>query len=122
MLFAAFIHGKRYSDKELYMIDPHGTPDQVTLMTYDDAKYGRWAGLQLSETVGRVQKWNRAHIERQQLDTIIEKNGNLAGKAITTFVSNVNGLRVVPFELFQSLRVQSVLTDTGNSLSFVQED
>ena len=122
MLFAAFIHGKRYSDKELYMIDPHGTPDQVTLMTYDDAKYGRWAGLQLSEAAGRVQKWNRAHIERQQLDTIIEKNGNLAGKAITTFVSNVNGLRVRPFELVQSLRVQSVLTDTGNSLSFVQED
>jgi hypothetical protein len=26
-LFAAFVHGKRYSDKELYMIDPHGTPD-----------------------------------------------------------------------------------------------
>jgi hypothetical protein len=122
LLFAAFIHGKRYSDKELYIIDPHGTPDQVTLMTYDDAKYGRWAGLQLSETAGRVQKWNRAHIERQQLDTIIEKNGNLAGKAITTFVSNVNGLRVLPFELFQTLRVQSVLTDTGNSLSFVQED
>jgi len=121
-LFAAFVHGKRYSDKELYMIDPHGTPDQVILMTYDDAIYGVWAGSNLSEENSRGRPWNRAHIERQQIDTTVEKSGNLAGKATTTFVANLNGLRVLPFDLFRTLRVQSVLTDSGNSLSFVQED
>jgi len=121
-LFAAFVHGKRYSDKELYMIDPHGTPDQVILMTYDDAIYGVWAGSNLSEENSRGRPWNRAHIERQQIDTTVEKSGNLAGKATTTFVANLNGLRVLPFDLFPTLRVQSVLTDSGNSLSFVQED
>jgi len=121
-LFAAFVHGKRYSDKELYMIDPHGTPDQVILMTYDDAMYGVWAGSNLSEENSRGRPWNRAHIERQQIDTTVEKSGNLAGKATTTFVANLNGLRVLPFDLFPTLRVQSVLTDSGNSLSFVQED
>jgi len=121
-LFAAFVHGKRYSDKELYMIDPHGTPDQVILMTYDDAMYGVWAGSNLSEENSRGRPWNRAHIERQQIDTTVEKSGNLAGKATTTFVANLNGLRVLPFDLFRTLRVQSVLTDSGNSLSFVQED
>jgi hypothetical protein len=121
-LFAAFVHGKRYSDKELYMIDPHGTPDQVILMTYDDAKYGVWAGSNLSEENSRGQKWNRAHIERQQLDTTVEKSGALAGKATTTFVANVNGLRVLPFELFPTLRVQSVLAENGELLPFIQED
>jgi Peptidase family M1 domain len=122
MLFAAFVHGKRYSDKELYMVDPHGTPDQVILMTYDEAKYGVWAALHLSPENRRTQKWNRDHIEHQLLDTIVEKNANLAGKATTTFVSHVNGLRVVPFELFPSLRVQSVFSENGTALSFVQED
>ena len=122
MLFVAFVHGKRYSDKELYMIDPHGETDQVTLMTYDEAKYGVWAASHLSQESRRGQKWNRFHIEHQRLETAVEKGGNLAGKAATTFVSNVNGLRVVPLDLFHTLRVQSVLGENGTALPFVQED
>src|SRR5215813_13503817 len=122
MLFVAFVHGKRYSDKELYMIDPHGETDQVTLMTYDEAKHGVWAASHLSQESRRGQKWNRFHIEHQRLETAVEKGGNLAGKAATTFVSNVNGLRVVPLDLFHTLRVQSVLGENGTALPFVQED
>jgi len=39
------------------------------------------------------------HIEHQQLDTTVEKSAHLTGKAVTSFVSRVNGLRVVPFDL-----------------------
>src|SRR5207253_960448 len=53
--------------------------------------------------------------------TTLEKNGALSGKATTTFVSERNGLRVVPFSLFHTLRVQSVTAD-GQPLSFIQED
>ncbi len=119
-LFVAFVHGKRYNGKELFTVDPHSSSDQVEFMTYDENKFGVWAGLNLSESEGRITR-NRIHIEHQQLDTTIEKNAHLTGKATTTFVALVNGLRVVPFDLFRSLRVESVIAD-GQALPFIQED
>jgi peptidase M1-like protein len=119
-LFVAFVHGKRYNGKELYTIDPHSSSDQVELMTYDDNKLGIWAGFNLSERKGDDAR-NRMHIEHQQLDTTIEKNANLSGKAATTFVARINGLRVVPFELFRTLRVESVTAEGGQALPFIQE-
>lgn len=65
---------------------------------------------------------NRIHIEHQQLDTTIEKSGNLIGKASTEFVSLIDGLRVVPLELFPHLRVDRITADGGQALSFIQED
>ena len=47
--FAAFIHGKRYSDKTLFLIDPHGVPniypEEIELRTYEDNKEGIWAAF-----------------------------------------------------------------------------
>jgi hypothetical protein len=60
-------------------------------------------------------------IEHQQLDVTFEKNGSLNGKAVTDLVVRRNGLRVVPFDLFRPLRVQSV-TENGQPLAFIQED
>ena len=134
-LFVAFVHGKRYNDKEIYAIDPHGAPslilpvapEEVELVTYDENKLGVWAAFHLSEeykdgTASGSQNNSVIQIEHQQLDTTIEKNANLSGKAITTFVSLVDGLRVVPFDLHQTLRVQSVTAEGGQAPSFIQED
>ena len=106
-LFVAFIHGKRYNDKEIYAIDPHGAPalimpvapEEVELLTYDENKLGVWAAFHLSDeyktgTATGTQKNAVLHIEHQRLDTTIEKNANLIGKATTTFVAGINGLRV----------------------------
>jgi peptidase M1-like protein len=119
-LFVAFVHGKHYNGKELFAIDPHSSEDQVELMTYDETKWGTWMGYSLSQHDKSARR-NRIHIEHQQLDTTIEKSGNLTGKAATTFVSLNDGLRVVPLELFHTLRVESV-TAGGQPLSFIQED
>ena len=116
-LFVAFVHGKKYNNKELFTIDPHSSSDQVSLMTFDENKYGVWVGLNLSGT-----QQNRVHINQQQLETTIEKSANLIGKATTTFVSQINGVRVVPFDLYPTLRVSSVTTSDGQALPFVQED
>jgi hypothetical protein len=133
-LFVAFIHGQRYNDKEVYAIDPHGAPpllfnvapEEVELITYDDSKMGVWAAFHLSSEYKQgiatgSQNNGLIHIEHQQLDTTIEKNGNLTGKATTTFVSQVNRLRVVPFDLFPTLRVQSVTAEGGHALAFIQQ-
>jgi len=132
-LFVAFIHGQRYSDKEVFAIDPHGAhllfdvaPEEVELITYDDNKTGVWAAFHFSNeykqgTASGSQNNGLIRIDHQQLDTTIEKNGTLTGKATTTFVSQVNGLNVVPFDLFPALRVQSVTAEGGQPLSFIQQ-
>jgi hypothetical protein len=135
-LFLAFIHGNRYSDKEVFSIDPQGgsplvfpptTPEEEQFVTYADNKTGVWASFHLlaeykNGTASSSQNNFVIHIEHQQLDTTIEKNGNLIGKAVTTFASQVNGLRVVPFDLFGKLRVQSVTGEDAQPLTFIQED
>ncbi|MFZ0146131.1 MAG: M1 family aminopeptidase, partial [Candidatus Sulfotelmatobacter sp.] len=122
-LFVAFVHGKRYNDKELFAVDPHGPGylmhEEVGLMTYDESKFGVWAAFSMAGE--RRRDGGHIHIEHQLLDTTIEKNASLTGKATTTFVVRVNGSRVIPFDLFHALRVQSVTAD-GQGLAFIQED
>jgi hypothetical protein len=133
-LFVAFIHGKHYNGQELYVVDPHGAhigwgvaPEEVEFMTYDENKFGCWAAFHLSSeykdgtATGNQKNWWAA-IEREQLDTQIEKSGNLIGKATITFSALVNDLRVVHFNLFHSLRVQSVTGENSQALAFIQED
>jgi hypothetical protein len=133
--FLAFVHGKKYNSKEIYALDPHGAPplllpvepEEVELLTYDENKLGVWAAFHLSHeyksgTATGSQKNATIHIEHQQLDSTIEKSANLSGKAVTTFVSNVNGLRVVPFSLFRTLRVDNVTGKDNQPLAFIQED
>ena len=119
--FIAFIHGKRYNDKEIYEIDPNFGSNQVSFHTYDENKFGEWASFSLSHEGSKPVAGRPYKIEHQQLETTFEKNGSLSGKAATTLVARRNGLRVVPFSLFRPLRVQSVTVD-GQSLSFIQED
>ncbi len=144
-LFVAFIHGKRYSDKELFAIDPHGVPEfaeavyggepdaaslapeEVALMTYEENKYGYWGSFHLSPeykdgTATGAQRNSVMHIDHQQIETAIEKSGTLAGKATVSLVSLVDGLRVVPFNLYRTLRVQSATGADGQPLSFIRED
>jgi len=127
----AFIHGKRYSDKMLLAIDPHGLndvyPEEIELQTYEDNKEGVWAAFHYSSEYANgkatsAQKNNVVHIEHQQLDTEIEASGHLSGKAVTTLVARTPGVKVVPFALFPTLRVKTVTGDGGLPLNFVQED
>lgn len=130
-LFVAFVHGKKYSDKIMFMIDPHGArwvqPEEIELMTYDENKEGIWTAFHYSAeyangTAKGSQKNGAAYAGHQQLDTEIGKMGHLNGKATTELVARTPGVRVVPFMLFPTLRVQSVTDQSGQALSFVQED
>ncbi|HSA93023.1 MAG TPA: M1 family aminopeptidase [Terriglobales bacterium] len=141
-LFVAFIRGTKYNDKMVYFIDPFGVPEmgneegappvfgtapeEVALSTWDDNNWGVWAAFHYSHeyTSGQAsgkQKNAPIDIESQKLDTLLEKSGRLRGDATTTLVSRVNGLRVLPFDLFRKLRVESVTGPNGQPLSFIQE-
>lgn len=121
-LFVAFIHGKRYNGQELYEIDPHEGRDQVTFMTYDENKFGEWASFPMSGERKRGTIGHPIRIDHQQLDTTLEKSANLIGRAKTDFTAQLDGLRVVPFNLFPTLRIRSVKGADGQPLPFIQED
>jgi len=121
-LFVAFIHGKHYDGQELYTIDPTDGREQVDFMTYDENKFGDWASFALSDQHRKSMSGESIRIEHQQLETTLEKNADLAGKATTTFTARQNGVRVVPLNLFRTLRVRSVTAADGQALAFIQED
>ena len=130
-LFFAFVHGRKYDDKMLYVVDPNGAPhtapEQVELSTYDEAKEGIWVSFNMSRDyrlslgIGAVPS-SRIHIEEQDLDTTIEGSAHLSAKAKTTFSPISKDSRVIPYDLFKTLRVQNVLSPSGQPLSFIQED
>jgi Peptidase family M1 domain len=121
-LFVAFIRGKRYNGQELYTIDPHESADQVDFETYDENKLGDWASFPMSGERKQGAVGQPIRIGHQQIEATLEKSANLVGKTQTTFTANLNGLRVVPFDLFRTLRVRRVTTTDGQPLSFIQED
>jgi peptidase M1-like protein len=120
-LFTAFIHGKRYDDKEIYSLDPNENADQVGFWTYDENKWGDWASFGFTQPHARGTVGRTIRIEHHEIDTTLEKSGAISGKATTTIVSLRNGLRVVPLSLYPTLRVQAV-TANGEALAFIQED
>jgi len=102
-------------------------PEEVEFLTYDEDKLGVWSAFHLAEeyknhTARGSQENATIRIEHQTLDMTIEKNANLVGKAATTVVARADGVRVIPLNLFGTLRVQNVVTDSGQPLSFIQED
>ena len=129
--FIAFIHGKRYSDKMVYDVDPRGAldvaPEEVALLLWDDNHEGIWASFHsLTEyknhTANSDENNHSVAVQRQKLDTTIAKNANLSGTAETSFVALQDGVRVVPLDLFRTLRVESVTAQDGTPLAFIQED
>jgi hypothetical protein len=131
--FAAFIKGKKYNGRMLYMVDPHGvasfnlSPEEVGLVTFDENKFGVWASFHLApeyanHTALSSQRNSFIKIDKQVIDARIEKNAHLTGKAATTFTSRMDGLKVVPLDLYRQLRVSGVSDSNGNALNFVQED
>ncbi len=129
--FTAFIKGKNYSDKIVYDVDPHGSelvkPEEVSLFLWDESHAGIWAGFHLAKecaagTANSDEQNSTFSIQHQKLDTSIAKNANLTGSAQTTLIALQDGVRVIPLDLFPTLRVDSVTGQGGEPLSFIQED
>ena len=129
----AFIHGRNVSSKLLFAIDPHGlnafgvAPEEVVLSTSEDQKAGTWAAFHFShEYASHVARGSQSthtiDIEHHKLDTTLDKGGRLDGISQTSFVSTVDGLAVVPLDLFPTLRVRNVEDADGKPLDFIQEN
>ena len=126
--FNAFINGNRFN-KLFFVVDPFGIPgampEEVALSSYGETDGGTWAAFHREE---EFQKGTASSSEDHRIIDITQHDidGAIKGTHLTitdriSFKNLVAGTRVVPFNLFGSLRVTSVQDAEGNNLGFIQE-
>jgi hypothetical protein len=127
--FTAFINGKRFG-KLVYIVDPFGvpgaTPEEVALLSYGETDGGIWNAFHYEDeykkgTASSSEDNRLIDITKHEIDAAI-KGTNLAATDRLTFRNLHAGTRVIPFDLFRTLRVSKVQDSDGNDLSFIQED
>lgn len=126
--FSAFIDGKRFN-KLVFLLEPLGVPravpEEVALLSYGETDGGLWVAFHREEeykkgTASSSEDHRVIDITRHEIDAAI-KGSHLTATDRLTFKNLIAGTRVVPFELFGSLRVTRVQDAEGNDLSFIQE-
>ena len=124
--FLAAIHGKKNSHL-IFTLDPHGAarvaPEEVSLLNWTDWGPTYPAAFRtasdLARTGGDAQERNAAYrIDSDDLDVSIERNGFLSGLASVHVTADVDGVAVLPFNLYPTLRVSRAETEKGEPLGF----
>jgi hypothetical protein len=109
----------------LFMVDPEGTahasPDQVELTTWSDTELQTWAAYKMHHADGAL-RGNRVQVADERLDATIDRSGMLKISAETTVKVLRDDVRVVRLNLYPTLRVSGVYSESGAPLDYVQED
>jgi len=126
--FNAFINGSRYN-KLIYITDPLGipevSPEEVALFSYGESDGGIWAAFHAApeyeqKTANSAEDHRVVDITRHEIDGAI-KGTELSITDRLSFRALAKGTRVLPLNLYRSLRVKRVTDEQGRELSFVQE-
>jgi hypothetical protein len=108
----------------LFIVDPEGTahasPDQVELTTWSDDELQPWVAYKMEHADDKY-RGKRVQVTDERLDVTIEHSGELKASAETTINVHRDGVRVVRLNLYPTLRVSGVYSETGAPLDFVQE-
>lgn len=127
--FTAFVEGKRFS-KLLYQTDPLGienvSPEQVMLLNYEAGNQGVWTAFHLADeykkgTATSAQDRRVFDLTKHEIDVTIRGTKLIAADK-ATMVMRSAGQRVLPFDLYPSLRVKRILNEAGEEINFIQED
>jgi len=126
--FSAFLDGKRFN-KLIFLLEPLGVPgarpEEVALFSYGESDFGLWTAFHREEeykkgTASSAEDCRIIDITHHEIDGAI-KGTQIAATDRISFKNLIPGTRVVPFELFGSLRVSRVQDGEGNDLDFIQE-
>jgi carboxypeptidase family protein/peptidase M1-like protein len=127
--FNAFIDGKRFN-KLVFVLEPLGVPganpEEVALFSYGETDGGLWTAFHRAQeykqgTASSSEDRRVIDITHHQIDAAI-KGSHLTATDRITFRNLIPGTRVVPFDLYRSLRVTGVQDSEGADLAFIQED
>jgi hypothetical protein len=124
---ASFRMGGAFTGRNvLFVVDPMGTfdaaPDQVELSTWDEEGSQIWAAYRMVSKEGRAEPGDQWHVAAEKLDVTFEKSGMMRASAEATLAVKQAGVRVVPMNVYPTLRVSGVFDEAGQPLDFVQED
>ena len=126
--FTVFINGKNFG-KLIYQIDPLGIPEvypeQVELSSYGETTGGIWTAFHLADEYkkGTATSWQDRRtydIKNHDIDATVSGTRLIVKDDITIEMREANS-RLLPFDLYKSLRVKSVKDETGNAITFIQE-
>jgi hypothetical protein len=123
---ASFRMGNMLTGKNLlFLVDPEGTahaaPDEVELTTWSDTELQPWVAYKMQHADGKDQG-SRVKVTDERLDVTIDHGGSMKTSAETTVKVLRDGVRVVRLNLYPTLRVSGVYSESGAPLDFVQED
>ena len=123
---ASFRAGGFFAGKNLlFIVDPEGAlsadGDQVELATWDTDDFHGWTAYRM-QGAGSDAIALPTHVTDEAIDIGLEKSGKIACASTVSLDVNRPGLRVVRFDLFPTLRVSGVYSETGAPLDFIQED
>jgi hypothetical protein len=109
----------------LFMVDPEGTahasPDQVELTTWSDVELQPWVAYKMQHADDKSHG-KRVQVTDERLDVTFDRAGQMKSSAETTMKVLRDGVRVVRLNLYPTLRVSGVYSESGAPLDFVQED
>jgi hypothetical protein len=109
----------------LFLVDPEGTahaaPDQVELTTWSDVELQPWVAYKMQHA-DEKESGKRVKVTDELLDVTFDRAGLMKTSAETTFKVLHDGVRVVHLNLYSTLRVTGVYSESGAPLDFVQED
>jgi hypothetical protein len=118
---ASFRMGGSFTGRNvLFKVDPERVPDQVELTTWDSSNYDTWAAYKRKDAA--VERGVPLHVSEQVMDVRMERSGKMTNAVETTITMRRGGLRVLPLNLYPTLRVSGVYDGDGDPLDFVQED
>lgn len=126
--FNAFIDGKRFN-KLVFLLEPFGAPgaypEEVALFSYGETDGGLWTAFhredEYKKNVASSAEDRRVFdLTHHEIDAAI-KGSHLAATDRITLKNLLPGTRVLPFDLYRTLRVTHVTDAEGNELSFIQE-
>jgi hypothetical protein len=123
---ASFRMGNALTGRNLlFMVDPEGTfhaaPDQVELTSWSDVELQTWVAYTMQRAEAK-NEGKRAKVTDERLDVTIDRSAMMKTSAVTTVKILRDGVRVVRLNLYRTLRVTGVYSESGEPLDFVQED
>jgi len=126
-LFLAYFDGKQYGDA-LFGVDPLGQPytrpEEVVLVNLGDKNLGIWISEHLqAECAAPAANEDSRLIDAETYKIEATAKGSaLAAKVSLDFKALLDGVSVLPFDLYSTLRMQKITDQAGRELSFIQED
>jgi hypothetical protein len=123
---ASFRMGNALTGKNLlFLVDPegsaHASPDEVELTTWGDFELQPWVAYNMDRAEAKY-RGKRVRVTDERLDVTIDRSGTMKCSAETTMKVLRDGVRVVRLNLYPTLRVSGVYSESGAPLDFVQED